>query len=142
METKSRKNKNRGRPAAKWVHQRVARGCRNEGFPVGSVFVILLSTKMHVVKGSSSFVLFFCRAMDPIVAMATLRRDWGRRLSALEQSAGPEKLALSLRSVREFVHKLQARLGPIEGIEEELQRLQDSSGLCMAGFTGDGVSGR
>ena len=54
--------------------------------------------------------------MDPIVAMAALRRDLERRLSALEQSAGPKQLAFSLRSVREFVHKLQARLGPIEGI--------------------------
>ena len=74
-------------------------------------------------------------------AMAALRRDLERRLWAVEQSADPEQLALSLRSVREFVHKLQARLGSIEGIEEKLQRLQDSSGQWKAGFIGDGGSG-
>ena len=36
------------------------------------------------------------------------------------------------------MHKLQARLGPIEGIEEKLRRLQDSSGQCKVGFTADG----
>ena len=36
-------------------------------------------------------------------------------VSRLCSRAGPEHRALSLRSVREFVHKLQARLGPSEG---------------------------
>ena len=72
--------------------------------------------------------------MDPIVAMAALRRELERRLSVV-------KRALSLRSVREFVHKLQVRLVPSEGIEDELQRLQDSYGQCKAGFTAEDGSG-
>ena len=55
--------------------------------------------------------------MDPIVAMAAaLGRELERRLSAVEQSA-------SLWSAREFVNKVQARLGTIEGIDEVLEQL-------------------
>ena len=54
----------------------------------------------------------------------------------MEQSAGFEQRALSLRSARVFVHKWQARFGTIE-----LQRLRDSCAsdelLGKAGFVGD-----
>ena len=56
-----------------------------------------------------------CVFVDPIVAMAALRGELERRISAVEQSAGPEQLALGLRSVLEFVHKLEARLRPQRG---------------------------
>merc|ERR1712136_354149 len=46
------------------------------------------------------------------------------RLSAVEQSAGFEQLAHSLRAVQEILQELQARIGTVEGVEEELQRLQ------------------
>ena len=73
--------------------------------------------------------------------LAALGRELERRLSAVEQCAGLEQRARCFRSAREFVHKMQARLGPMEGIEEELQRLQYSYGQCKAGFTGDDDSG-
>ena len=38
--------------------------------------------------------------VDPIVAVAALNRELERRLSAVEQSAGFQQRALSLRSVR------------------------------------------
>ena len=72
---------------------------------------------------------------------------------AMEQSASPGQLALCLRSAREFVNKVQARLGTIEGIDEVLERLAvgadpdslprvvDGSGQCNAGFAGDDDSG-
>jgi len=47
------------------------------------------------------------------------------RLSAVEQSAGFEQLAHSLRAVQEILQELQARIGTVEGVEEELQRLQE-----------------
>ena len=52
------------------------------------------------------------RAMDPIIAMAALRRELERRLSTVEQSAGPEQRALSLRSVRELGVRAQAASTP------------------------------
>ena len=82
-----------------------------------------------------------------------LGRELEGRLSAVEQSASPGQRALCLRSAREFVNKVQARLGTIEGIDEVLERLAvgadpDSlpraahgSGQCNAGFAGDDDSG-
>ena len=83
----------------------------------------------------------------------TLGRELERRLSAVEQSASPGQRALCLWSAREFVNKVQARLGTIEVIDEVLERLAvdadpDSlpraargSGQCNAGFAGDDDSG-
>ena len=83
----------------------------------------------------------------------TLGRELERRLSAVEQSASPGQRALCLWSAREFVNKVQARLGTIEGIDEVLERLAvdadpDSlpraahgSGQCNVGFAGDDDSG-
>ena len=44
-----------------------------------------------------------------------LGRELEGRLSAVEQSASPGQRALCLRSAREFVNKVQARLGTSKG---------------------------
>ena len=83
--------------------------------------------------------------------------------TAVEQSASPGQRALCVRSTREFVNKVQARLGTMEGIDEVLEQLAvdaevleqlavdadpDSlpraahgSGQCNVGFAGDDDSG-